>query len=301
MRCLGAIALVTAALLLTGCGERSEPVVRELDVYPVAVRGAAREATKLDRPPERIAALGAGAADLLVALGVGDRLVGVPFDWSGVSRSTPARVVLPRGELDVQTLSAVDPDLVVAPRSLDLGAVTLAARRADAAVYVQPDDSVDAVVRTALELGLLIGEPVRGRALAARVAREVAAVGARVAGSPPLRVFVDTGFFATVPRDSLVADLVRHAGGEPVGAGLSALGRDAACRVLDLRPDVVLRLVEADSSTPSPIRPLRRCAAEPGALPRTARIAAALATHPGPRVGKAAAAVARALHPDAFP
>ena len=300
MRLVGAIALVTTTLLVTGCGERAEPLERELDAYPVAVRGAAREATTVERRPERIVALDSGAADLLVALGAGGRLVGVPDAWTGTAAPDAAPVVRASG-LDVGAVAATRADLVVAPRSSDQGDVADAARRTGAAVYVQPDDSVDAVLRATVELGLLVGEPARGRTLAARVAREVADVRARVAELPRVRVYVDTGFLATVAPDSLVADVVRRAGGDPVGEAAAALGPDVACRVLELRPDVVLTLDEAGTAAPSPSRLLRRCPDARGPLPRTARVAAGLVTRPGPQVGDAVAAVARALHRDALP
>lgn len=301
MRLVGAIALVTTILVVTGCGERAEPLERELDAYPVAVRGAAREATTVDRRPDRIVALDSGAADLLVALGAGDRLVGVPGEWTGIAAPDAVPVVRPSVGLDVGAVAVTRADLVVAPRSFDQGEVADAARRTGAAVYVQPDDSVDAVLRATVELGLLVGEPARGRTLAARVAREVADVRERVAELPRLRVYVDTGFLATVAPDSLVADVVASAGGDPVGEAAAALGPNVACRVLELRPDVVLALDDAGTAVPSPSRILRRCPHARGPLPRTARVAAGLVTRPGPQVGDAVAAVARALHRDALP
>ena len=299
MRRVYALALVTAALLAVGCGERAEPLERDLEAYPVAVRGAAEEETSLERRPERIVALTAGAADLLVALGAGDRLVGVPSGWSGAGAASAAEVVLPSGAVDAEAMSATDPDLIVASPENDDARLAAAEGATGAAVYVQPSNSVEAVARSAVELGLLAGEPVRGRLLARRLRHDVDAVGARVAGRSRVRVFVDTGFLVTVPPDSLVADLVRHAGGDAIGEDVSGLRPLAACRLLALRPDVVLRVLEAGSTAPSPEGTLRRC---PGAapVPRVARVPAEVAAEPGPRIGAAVAAIARALHPDAF-
>lgn len=299
MRLAAPFALVAVALLGTGCGERAEPLERELDAFPVAVHGATGEETRVERRPERIVALTPGAAGLVAALGAGHRLVGVPFDWRGPSGSDAVRAVRPSGILDVEAVVAAEPDLVVASPAGEGAGLAAAERATGAAVYVQPTSSVDAVAGSALDLGLLVGEPVRGRLVAARIRRHVEAVRMRIAGLRRPRVFVDTGFLATVPRDSLVADVVRRAGGEPVGHDASLLGPLAACRLLALEADVVLRVLEANATAPSPEGALRQC---PGnrPVPRIARVPAELAAEAGPRIGDAVAAVARRLHPDAF-
>lgn len=299
MRLAAAFGLVAVALLATGCGERAEPLERELDAFPVAVHGATGEETTLERRPERIAALAPGAARLVAALGAGGRLVGVPFDWSRPSARDAVRVVRPSGILDAEALAAAEPDLIVALPSAEGAGLAAVARATGAAVYVQPADSVQAVARSALALGLLVGEPVRGRLVAARIRSDVESVGTRIGDVPRIRVFVDTGFLVTAPRDSLVADVVRQAGGEPVGHDVDLLGPLAACRLLALEADVVLRVLAADATAPSPARAFRDC---PGdrPVPRVARVPEELTAEAGPRIGAAVTAVARVLHPDAF-
>ncbi len=301
MRTLAALALAAAALAGAGCGERAEPLERELDPYPVAVRGASEKPTTLDRRPERIVVLTAGAAELVAALGAAERLAGVPAGSAPSGAEEAAVVVQRTGLVDGAAVAEARPELIVASPGSDEAAVAAAERRTGAAVYLQRDNAVEGVVRAALELGLLVGEPVAGRRLAARLTGELGAIDARVAERPRVRVFVDTGFLASVPQDSLVADLVRRAGGEPVSERVGGLGRLAACRVLALRPEVVLHVTDERSTAPSPGALLRRCPDRPRALPRVARVPAELATEAGPRVGEAALAIARALHPDAFP
>ncbi len=296
---VAALALVSTALLVAGCGERVEPLEPDLEAYPVAVRGAAEDETRLERRPERIAALTPGAAELVSALGAGERLVGVPFGWSGEEGEDATRVVRASGILVPDAIAAAAPDLIVASPANGRAEVAAAERSTGAAVYVQPSSSVDGVLASVIELGLLVGEPARGRALAGQIRRGVDAVGAQVADRRRVRAFVDTGFLATVPRDSLVADLVRHAGGDPVGDDVSALGPLAACRLLTLRLDVVLRVLEAGSTAPSPEGALRRCPGDRG-VPRIVHVPAELAAEAGPRIADAVLAIARTLHPDAF-
>jgi iron complex transport system substrate-binding protein len=292
------LALVTAALLLVGCGERSEPLGELPQAYPVTVRGGGDRTTTVESRPRRIVALDPGSADLLAALGAGARLVGVPT--GAQVGDSPNVVVSDNGQIDVDAVVRLEPDLIVSTPAIDQLDAGQAERRSGAALYVQPDTSVDDVLQGAIELGLLAGEPVRARQLAARIRSQVERVEAKVAGEQTVSVFVDTGFFITIPERSLLGDLIRRAGGTSVAG--SAPGPDPfpPVRLRQLAPDVYLATSES-----------RVTLAQLRADPRTAALAAVrkgrfavlpseLVLRPGPRVGRALERVARALHPDAF-
>ena len=293
---IATVLLPLLALLLAACGERPEPLARELSPYPLTVRGAGEQPTTVAERPERIVAVDPGSAELLARLGAADRLVGVP---AGVVPGA-ARVVTPGGQIEVDRVVRLDPDLIVATPAIDPVDLSLAERRSRAALYVQPDRSVDDVVRGALELGFLIGEPVRARRLAAALRRGIAAVESRVARREPVRVFVDEGFLIPPPDRSLLADLVRRAGGESVIRGGSGGEPVKPCRVARRRPEVLVHVYETGTiRTPPPPR-FTGCRVPRRKLPRVVRLPAELVTRPGPRVARAVAAIARALHPDAF-
>lgn len=287
---LAAVA-VLAALALTGCGERTEPV-DALSPYPVTVRGAGQEPTVITRAPERIVALGPAAAELVAALGAGGRLVGVPSGIDVPEAAGARRVVRPSGLVDVEAVRALDPDLVIASAETDAGALATAAE--GSTVYVQPERTPGDVVRATLELGFLLGDPPRARRLATSIRDELARVERRVADLPAPRVFADSGFFVSVGEATLAAELVRRAGGELVGLDLS--GPLDACDVLDLEPDVVLRILDLQSPRPFELQ-FARCGA--ASLPRIEEVPADLVTTAGPRIGRALDTVASALHGDA--
>ncbi|MDQ3668741.1 MAG: ABC transporter substrate-binding protein [Actinomycetota bacterium] len=287
------IVLLSVLLIgVTGCGERAEPLGREVSPYPVSVRGAGDRPAVLNSRPERIVALDAAAAELVSALGAGDRLVGIPSDVVVEASRDAARVVGPAGQVRVETVVGLEPDLVVAAPTTDPGDVARAQRETTATLYVEPDHSLDGVVRAALELALLVDEPVAGRRLAESIRRAAREVSVKIAGRKLVRVFIDTGFLVTVPDRSLLGDLVRRAGGESVAESDS----DAftPCEVMRLEPDVLLTIDEAAAVRARLTR--AGCAAGrvdivplPEALSRA-----------GPRVGEALERIARALHPDAF-
>lgn len=297
LRRLLPLALLAAALVFSGCGGRGEPVGELSQTYPVTVQGGTDQPTTLASAPKRIVALDPGSAELVQALGAGDRLKGVP---AALDHGQAQPVVSPTGEVDVDAVVKLKPDLVVTTTGVDQLDASLAARESKSALYVQPSSSVDAVRRGALELGFLVDEPVRARQVAGRVAREVQRIEARVAGEPVVSVFVDTGFFITIPRGTLLGDLIRRARGESVAGQAPGPDPFPVARLRRLDPDFYLATSESRvtlADLRSDPRTKGLTAVEQG---RFAVLPARLVIRPGPRVGRALARIARVLHPDAF-
>jgi iron complex transport system substrate-binding protein len=297
---LALLVLVTAA-----CGERAEPTGELEQSYPVTVQGAGERPTVAQGRPERIVALDPGAAELVIALGARDRLVGIP---AGVKRGNGPRqapgaavqVVPKNGQVQVDEVAALEPDLIVATPGMDLLDLARAQRESGAALYVQPSSSVEDVLRAALELGFLVGEPVAARRVAEQIRTDVATVEDTIAGLPPRTTFVDTGFFIPVPERSLLGDLVRRAGGRSIAGETPSPEPFPLERLRRRNPQVYLATsesrvtledLEANPATAG-LRAVRRG--------RFAIIQSELANRPGPRVGQALEQIAAALYPNAF-
>lgn len=296
-RRLLASALLAAALFGAGCGERSEPLGALAQTYPVSVQGAGDRPTVLKGKPQRIAALDAGSAELVAALGVGERLVGVP---SGVRVKGAKETVSETGQVNVADVISLKPDLVVATQTTDQLDLARIQRETGAAVYIQPAASIANVEQGAVDLGTLVGAPAEARQLVGRIQRKAAGVTARLQEVAPLRVFVDTGFFITVPERSLLGDLVKRAKGESVAGPNPGPGPFPLADLRDANPKVFLATSDSDVTLDS----LR-------ANPLTAKLRAVkrkrlefvpneLVTRAGPRIADGLEAVAKALHPDAF-
>ena len=302
------LALPFALALLLGaaaCGERSEPLGELEQPYPVTVRGAGEEPAIVPSRPERIVALDAGAAELIIALGARDRLVGIPagIPKGNAPRQAPpsaVEVVSPSLRIRTDEVVELEPDLVVAAPTTDQLDVSRIRRETEAPLYVQPGSSVDDVLRATLELGFLVGEPVKARALASRIRSDVAVVEDRIADEPVPTTFVDTGFFVTVPLRSLLGDMIVRAGGESIAGETPGVDPVPLSRILRLDPHVYL----ATSDSRVTLRTLRDD-------PRTRKLTAVedgrvrvlpsdLVQRAGPNVAQALERVAKALHPDAF-
>jgi iron complex transport system substrate-binding protein len=292
--------LLLAALVTTGCGERPEPVGDVSVEYPVRVPGAGDTPTVLPRAPKRIVALDLGAVELLARMGVGARLVGLPSGAPVPAGAEAQTVVPPSGQIDIQEIVSLRPDLIVATPDTDPVDVSRAQRESGAALYIQPSESVDDVARSAIELGFLVAEPAKARVLVAEMRRSLADLEAALAGVPERTVFVDTGFFVTVPRQSLLGDLVRRARGRSVAGARPGLEPFPLGRLAGLDPDVYL----ATSDTRVTLARLRSNPKTKGLRSvregRVHILPVTLVTTAGPRVPEALAEIAHALHPEAF-
>jgi ABC-type Fe3+-hydroxamate transport system substrate-binding protein len=277
-----------AGLLLfaaTGCGAREEPTGAVVRIYPVTVQGAAERPAVMRRAPRRIVPLGSGPRQILRALGlkarthtVNDSLVGLPL---------------------VGQIRKAHPDLIVAAGDSDPLDLARARASTGAAIYVEPSSSLEDVVDAITDIGLLTGRPLQARRLTAAIERSRRAVVAKVRTTPRIRVFVDTGDFATVPSRSLFGDLISEAHGTSVAGPSPEPGPFPLTRLLRLDPQAYL----ATSDSNTTLAGLRD-----DQLARRLRavrtgwfgIVSARAIAPGPGVGRALEEIARVLHPDAF-
>ena len=294
---LAALLLLVAAFAAAGCGERVEPLGQLQPVYPVTERGAGDQPVVVKARPERIVSLDPGSTELLLRLGAGDRLLGTPADapWRSA-----AKVVRLTGQIDVAAVAKLRPDLVVATPATARVDLSRIERETGATIYVQPASSIEDVERASLELGFIIGEPVEARRLVGSLKRAAAAVDRRIAATPDVTVFIDTGFFITVPERSLLGELVRRAQGKNIAGDNAGLGPFSLAALRRLDPAVYL--TTSDSKTT-----LEKLRADPKtrnlAAVREGRVVVVpvgLVMRAGPRIAKAYAAVAQALHPDAF-
>jgi len=282
-----ALAAGAAALLLAGtaCGERQEPTGPLVQLYPVTVQGAGDSPTAVRSIPHRIVPLGSGPRTTLRALGlerrtvtVNDSLVGLPL---------------------VDQIRRARPDLIVA--STDADPLDLARARAatHAAVYVEPDTSLDDVEHAIGQIGLLTGAPVAARRVTASIVRARERVAARLSGEPVVSAFVDLGNFTTVPDRSLIGDLLAKAHGKSVAGPSPEQGPFPLGRLVKLNPQVYIALAGTGTT-------LARLRADPATVRlqavRKGRFAVIPGREvaPGPEVGIALTRIAHILHANAF-
>ncbi|MGY1620862.1 ABC transporter substrate-binding protein [Geodermatophilus sp. SYSU D00965] len=278
----------------------------------------------------RIASLLPAATEIVTALGLADRLVAVTFECAPQARErcpvvvdtvippglTPAAIDalvheraargLPLYELDRAALAAADPDLILTQdlcRVCALPAATVEeACRAigtDAAVLSIDPHSLDDVLAAVAAVGRAAGAADAGEALVADLRARLREVERAVAGRPRPRVLVLEWTDPPYLAGHWVPELVRRAGGEPVGAVEG--GRSVAVAWADLPPADLVVVAPCGMGLAAALDQCGPVGEHLPGVPLLAIDSAGYVVQAGPALVDGVAALAWALHPDAVP
>jgi len=253
--------------------------------------------------PLRIVSIGPSNTEFLFALGAGDRVVGVD-DFSDQPAAAAKVEKIGGVKVNVEKVVALRPDLVISVKFSD-GTIERIAG-ANIPVLVVDPQSIGDVSRTAILLGRAVGAD--GDRLASSLDDRLAQVKQKIAtATSKPRVFheVDASDPAkpfTVGPGSYIHDLITIAGGVNVAASTgSAYPQLSLEEIVRADPEVIV-LGDADYGTTA-----EQVAARPGwsgmnavKNKRVFPIADSLVSRPGPRVGDAAEAYAKLLHPELY-
>lgn len=191
----------------------------------VAVTDDAGRIVRLQGPAQRIVALSPHLTELVFDAGAGGRLVGVAAhsDHPEAARAIE-RVGDARG-LDAEAIVRLRPDLVVAWSSGNARRFVERLRRLGLPVFESEPTRLEHVASTVERLARLAGTEQAAQDRANRYRSRLAALEARHAGDPPLRVFYQIWDrpLITVNGGHVISDALRVCGGRNVFAELGAL------------------------------------------------------------------------------
>ncbi|MGH9308580.1 MAG: ABC transporter substrate-binding protein [Vicinamibacterales bacterium] len=256
--------------------------------------------------PVRLISLVPAVTEMLFALGLGDRVVGV----SSFDRFPPEVERVPKvGALldpDVERILSLRPDLVFVYRSqVDLQTQL---GRAKIPVFPYAHAGLADVTATIRQVGERTRVADRAEGLARSIESRIEAIRARTRGRPRPRTLVVFGRDALALRGiyasggiGFIHDMLIAAGGENVFADMKREAVQATTElIIARRPEVILEL-RADPIDPATEAKERRTWAALSSLPavragRVHIIADPRTVIPGPRVGEGLEVFARTLH-----
>lgn len=293
-------AVVALAVALALAGAASLAVARQ------TATGTGRTA-----PPGRIISLIPAVTEMLFAMGAASQVVAV----SSYDTFPPEVAARPRvGALldpDVERVLSLRPDLVAIYGSQNDLRQQL--QRAAIPIYDYRHAGLPDVLTTIRDLGRVTGHAASAEALAAGIARELAAIRARTASRTPLRTVLVFGREPGALRNlyasggkGFLNDMLTAAGGVNVFADVAQEAVQATTELLLTRaPDVILEVREGPVYSEARVRQTiaewRRLAAIPAVKHGRIHVVSGNGlVVPGPRVAAAVARLARALHPEAF-
>ncbi|MEU1047248.1 ABC transporter substrate-binding protein [Streptomyces sp. NPDC005897] len=262
LRATAAAAALSSVLLTAACGasddgDRDAKATAAAPAgFPVTIDNCG-EKTTYDKPPSRVVTIHQHPAELMLALGLKDRMVGTAFPDSAVLPSLKedyeAIPELAEKEPSFERVLDAEPDLVYGGygsafaekegRSreafADAGIDTYLNREYCGKRRVTMKDTYDEI-RT---IGTIFGVPDRADKLVADLEGRVGRAAAEVGAEPEVPVFVyDSGDKAafTAGGKSLGTELIRLAGGKNVFADLDDVFGDVSWeQVVERRPEVI--------------------------------------------------------------
>lgn len=262
LRATAAAAALSAALLTAGCGssqntaQDAKATTSSAKGFPVTIDNCGAKTT-YDKPPARVVTIHQHPAELMLALGLKDRMVGTAFPDSAVlpelKKDYESIPELAKKEPSFETVLEAEPDLVYGGygsafaenegRSrkafTDAGIDTHLNREYCGKKRVTMKDTYDEI-RT---IGQIFGVPDRADKLVSDLEARIDKATTAVQGEPELPVFVyDSGDKTafTAGGKSLGTELIRLAGGKNVFADLDDVFGDVSWeQVVERKPEVI--------------------------------------------------------------
>ena len=297
-------AAAPAATASRAAGSATAGATPRATTYPLTVKDDAGRSVTLARRPQRIISLAPSNTEILFAVGLGDRIVGVDT----YSNYPPAATSKPRisnySSTDLEQVVAATPDLIVAAGITRPDIIAAFEARGFAAIVLNPAD-----VSGVLNNLTLVGQVADVNAEATRVRGEMetrlAALTAKLrAATTKPRVFfeLDPDQYFTVGPKSFIDDLITRAGGTNIAADAGTPYPKLSAEQIILKdPEVIILSDEGAGATAEAVK------ARPGwagiSAVKAGRIVAIdpdITNRPGPRIVDALETLAVALHPELF-
>lgn len=253
---------------------------------------------------ERVVSLAPNITEILYALGVEDRLVGVTHQCNFPAAAAAKPKVGDTLNPSLEVLISLKPDLVIGTAEGNRRETIDLLERARIPLYGTHARNVVDIFVSIRQLAALMGVPEAGEQLATELEARLARLEERLAGDPRPRVLVAIWLdpLITAGGDTFLNDVLRRAGAESVTASLSeSWPRLSLEAVIESNPDyLVLPRLHSLQARLDDLR----------ARPAWRNVRAVENGHivwldeallrPGPRIVAAIEDLARALHPDRF-
>jgi iron complex transport system substrate-binding protein len=260
----------------------------------------------IESEPERIVTFAPSATEIVFALGLGDRLVGVsgPFD-DYPAEATEIEQVGGAGDFgvdpNVERVLALEPDLFLTIKGGDQWKARL--RELGVPVVTLDATDLDDLLGDIADAGRITGAIAEAEAVVDDLAEQAAEVESALAGVAPVSCFYETFYppLFTVGPGTFIYDLLERAGCDPVTSAADQQYPEWSVEdLVDKSPEVYLVSSESGATPRAVARRAGFAAIAAVAAGRVVPIESDLAERPGPRIVQGLRLIAEALHPEAF-
>ena len=299
------------ALLLAGCGSSAtgSSASQTLQKPLIATDAHGTPITIPAQAPQRIVSLTPGDSEMLAAVGVGARVVGVDaFTNYPASLAAKPKVSGANGAPNVEQIIALNPDLVLSWGQFTAQADS-ALLQAHINVVALPIEGLDGTLTEIRLVGQLTHTSATADALVKSLQQRVNAVRQKVAGATAPSVYMEIGFTPPPPYavggGSFENDVIQAAGGRNIFASMTENGGFPTVSVESIiaaNPQVII-LTEDPQYGGDPTLVYQRSGWSGVAAVQSRHVYAInpdIVSRPGPRLVDALEQIAKLLHPDLF-
>ena len=270
-------------------------------VYPITVTDSSNTEVTLTESPKAIVSIVPSETEILFAIGLGDKVVGVD-EYSNYPEATADIEKVGDYITNIEAVMALEPDIVLASSSMNGEAITKL-RELGIVVYTSDPLTYDEVVDHIQQLGVLLDAQAQSSEVAAEMNKVKDDIVAKVANAEVRKVYLefDTGY--TMGSGTFLNDLVTIAGGINVANGQPGWFEVDAEAVIIENPAVIIYpdFGEEQSSILAGIQ------ARPGwdAIDAVKNNEMVMVSNDplvrvGPRVSQGLSEIAAAIHPELF-
>ncbi|MDD5510220.1 MAG: cobalamin-binding protein [Dehalococcoidales bacterium] len=263
---------------------------------------------EFDGVPQRIVSLAPSNTEILFALGLGDRVVGVTEYCDYPASAKEKAVIGGFSTVDLERVVALSPDLILAT-SMHEADVLPALENSGLTVFALAPATLDEVLESIILVGEVTGKVEEAAGLVNDMKRRISAVTAKTEGLSPEqrpRVFFITWHdpLMTPGLETRHDELIQMAGGINIARDLIGYADISLEAVIEANPEVMIAGVGMGDGEALPAQFI---STEPRLGNTDARrngriyeIDTDLEGRPGPRIVDALEAFARFIHPELF-
>ncbi len=304
---LALVLVAASSLVLAGCGsEKAETSTTAASPgFPVTVTDDNGKTVTISAEPQRIVSTAPASTEMLFALGVGDRVVGV----TSLCDYPPEAAALPKvGDYQANTeaIMALSPDLVVGYSGNEEALAPV--EQAGAAVIILNPDSLEGIYANIQTVGAATGKIAEATALVDKLKSEIKQVteAATATGESPKVFYALDNTLWTAGPGSFVDELLTAVHATNVGSMQGTSGPAQAYyqfapeQLLASDPDVILLPNTAYKSIDEFVKDPRFSQLKAVKEGRVILIDDVVVTRPGPRIAEGLKKLLEAVHPGAL-
>lgn len=198
---------------------------------------------RLSQPARRIISLAPHITETLFAVGAGERVVGV-VDYSDYPEAAKKiRRVGSYASVDLETVLALQPDLVIGWQTGNAVAQIEKMRLLGIAVYLSQPNRIEDIARALDSFGQLTGNSEAGKNAASRFRQRLDGLRSRYGTKPAVRTFYQIWKqpLMTVGSQQIIADAIKVCGGDNIFSALPLMAPTVTVEsVVVANPEVIV-------------------------------------------------------------